>query len=202
MKLFLTSTIFLNDKVTKEVFKYINKPISECKVLFIPNEKATFEILNTRKYLDRVNKWGFSENNIYIFNKYEVEKYRNLNIDIITVGGGNTFETLNIIRKCNFDKDIINYVKNGVIYIGGSCGSHIVTSNIKHLEKYDENSCNIKDYDGLNLFNGILICHYDKDRENDYKKLLNDKKFNIYTLKDNEFLICDNNKIEKKQVLL
>lgn len=196
VKLFLTSTIFFNKDITDDVFKHIDKPITECKVLFIPNQNATKEKLESRKYIDRVINWGFSDNNIYIFNKYDPDKSRNLDIDIITIGGGNTFETMKIIKDCSFDKDIIKYVKNGVIYIGGSCGSHIVTKNIKHVEKYYENT-GLNNYDGLNLFNGILLCHYNEEREEDYNQLLKENKYNIYTLTNNEYLICNDKDIKK-----
>ena len=49
MKLFLTSTVFLNKEVTNKVFQNIDKPIKECRVLFIPNQKATKEKLNSNE---------------------------------------------------------------------------------------------------------------------------------------------------------
>lgn len=195
MKLFLTSTVFLNKEVTNKVFQNIDKPIKECKVLFIPNQKTTKEKLNSNKYLDRVIDWGFSPKNIHIFNKYNPDLSRNLDIDIITISGGNTFETLDIIRKTNFDKDIINYINKGVIFIGGSAGSHIVTKNIEHVLEFDSNDIAMTDFNTLGLFNGILICHYDEERKEIYNNL--NSKYKIYTLTNDEILIVDNQEVKK-----
>ncbi len=195
MKLFLTSTVFLDKKVTDRVFSYIEKPINECKVLFIPNEKATKERLESDKYLNRVIEWGFSKENIYIFNKYEPSKYKNLDIDIITIGGGNTFGTLDVLRKTSFDKEIINYINNGVVYIGGSAGSHIVTKNVEHVLEFDPNDVGITNFKGLNLFDGIVICHYDDSRKYIYDKLKSNN--NIHTLTNDEFIIIEDNKVKK-----
>ena len=93
----------------------------------------------------------------------------------IYISGCNTFSTLDKIRKCGFDKDIINYIKNGVIYIGGSCGAHIVSKNIKHLEALDDNYLNIKDYDALGWFDGIIIPHFN-EKEYIYQNFDNSKK--------------------------
>ncbi|MBQ9013762.1 MAG: Type 1 glutamine amidotransferase-like domain-containing protein [Bacilli bacterium] len=194
MKLFLTSTVFLNTDVTKKVFSKINKNIKDCKVLFIPNEKATYEKLDSNKYINRVINWGFSKENIYVFDERYIDKYKNLDIDILTISGGNTFATLKKIRDCKFDKVIIDYVKNGVIYIGGSCGSHIVTKNIKHVEKYDDNYVDLKDYSALDLFDGLLICHYNKQRKKDYEEI---KEENVVKLSDEEVLY-----INEKDVLI
>lgn len=197
MKIILTSAIFMNDIVTKAVFKHINKPMKDCKILFIPNQKATKEKLNSRKYIDRVIAWGFSKENIYIFNKYEHEKYKNLNIDLLVITGGNTFGTLDLIRKSFFEQEIINYIKKGVIFIGGSAGSHVVTKNIEHVSKYDSNDCGLKDYNAIGLFDGILVCHYDESRKDDYYKLRLENKFKVYSLTNNEFIIYDGNIVKK-----
>jgi peptidase E len=196
MKLFLTSTVFLNEKVTLEVFNNINKSIEECRILFIPNEKANREKINSRKYIDRVIHWGFKEENIYVFDKYNPDKFKKLDIDILTIGGGNTFGTLDILRKTKFDVEIINYIKNGVIYVGGSAGSHIASANIEHVAKYDSNDVNLCNFDGLKLFGGILICHYTPERKKDYEKLLKNAIYPLYTLTDDQIIICKDDNIQ------
>ena len=128
MKLILSSSVFWKYLFKKTILSNIPKKIEDSKVLFIPNEKATKEKTESNKYYDRLYEDGFTnKDNIYIFDESEADKFRNLDIDLIYVSGGNTFKTLEKIKKCNFDKDIINYVNNGVIYIGGSAGVHIVT---------------------------------------------------------------------------
>lgn len=193
MKLILSSCDFLNSNSRKCILDNITKPLYKCKVLFIPNEP--YLINNLDKYYKRLELDGFKKENLYIYNENESEKFENLDIDLIYIGGGNTFYTLNKIRKKDFDKSIINYLKNGVIYIGGSCGAHIVTSNIEHVLHFDNNFVGIADFDGLNLFKGIIIPHYSKSREYVYQKLLKDNKYKVYSLTDDDSIVVNDNTV-------
>ena len=130
--------------------------------------------------------FGFSKANTYVFDHTKADKFRNLDIDLIYVSGGNTFGTLDKLRKCGFDKEIIEYVKNGVIYIGGSAGAHIATKNIEHVLKYDDNNTGLSDYNGLGLFDGVLICHYDYHRKNDLDTLIANSPYKVYYLTDSD----------------
>lgn len=200
MKLILSSCDFINDNSRKVIND--NVDVANSKVLFIPNEKATKELINSDKYYKRLYKDGFTENNIYIFDEENVNQFINLDIDVIYVGGGNTFATLKKIKDCGFDKYIINYINNGVIYIGGSCGAHIVTKNIEHLLDLDNNYCNLDDYNGLGLLDGIIIPHfnevnYEPEKRTDlYNKLITENKYKVYTLTNNESIIVNNDIIE------
>lgn len=202
MKLILSSCDFINDNSRKVIND--NVDVANSKVLFIPNEKATKELINSDKYYKRLYKDGFTENNIYIFDEENANQFINLDIDVIYVGGGNTFATLKKIKDCGFDKYIINYINNGVIYIGGSCGAHIVTKNIEHLLDLDNNYCNLDDYNGLGLLNGIIIPHFNEvDYEPEkrmelYNKLINENKYKVYTLTNSESIIVNNDIIEIK----
>ena len=202
MKLILSSCDFINDNSRKVIND--NVDVANSKVLFIPNEKATKELINSDKYYKRLYKDGFTENNIYIFDEENANQFINLDIDVIYIGGGNTFATLKKIKDCGFDKYIINYINNGVIYIGGSCGAHIVTKNIEHLLDLDNNYCNLDDYNGLGLLNGIIIPHFNEvDYEPEkrmelYNKLINENKYKVYTLTNSESIIVNNDIIEIK----
>ena len=202
MKLILSSCDFINDNSRKVIND--NVDVANSKVLFIPNEKATKELINSDKYYKRLYKDGFTENNIYIFDEENANQFINLDIDVIYVGGGNTFATLKKIKDCGFDKYIINYINNGVIYIGGSCGAHIVTKNIEHLLDLDNNYCNLDDYNGLGLLDGIIIPHFNEvDYEPEkrmelYNKLINENKYKVYTLTNSESIIVNNDIIEIK----
>lgn len=203
MKLILSSCDFLNDNSRKVIIENINKDLNECRVLFIPNQKATYEKIHSDKYYNRLIEKGFARKNIYIFDESETEKFRNLDIDIIYISGGNTFATLDKIRKANFAEDIKKYIEKGVTYIGGSCGAHIVTKNIEHLLELDDNYIGMKDYDALGIFDGVIIPHckskdYNPDlREDVYNKLLEDKKYNVYKLTNDESLIVTETGIVK-----
>lgn len=205
MKMILSSCDFLNPNSKQVILDNLDKKLCECKVLFIPNQKATYEKIHSDKYYDRLIECGFGKReNIYIFDESESEKFKNLNIDIIYISGGNTFATLNKIRKANFDNEIKKYIKKGVIYIGGSCGAHIVTKNIEHLLKLEDNYINIMDFNALGLFDGVIVPHCEANeytpelREKIYSELLKEGKYNVYKLTNDESLIVTEEKIIKK----
>lgn len=202
MKLILSSCDFDNENSKRRIIENIDKPLSENKVLFIPNEKATKESINSDKYYKRLESKGFSINNIYIFDEENANKFIDLDIDIIYVSGGNTFATMNKIKRTNFDKAIINYINKGVIYIGGSCGAHIVSKNIEHIAMFDENYCDLVDMNGLDIFDGIIIPHCEAEeynlklREDLYKKLVKDDNYKVYKLTNDETLLVTDSNIK------
>ena len=190
MKLILSSCDFRNEHSRKVIIDHLNKPITECCLLFIPNEKATYEKIHSNHYYNRMQELGFTRNLIHVFDYDHAEKFLDLKIDVIYISGGNTFETLNKLRECNFDKEIIRYVKHGTIYIGGSAGAHIVSLNVEHVSKFDTVPEGMKDFKGLGLLNGILVCHYTLDRKVLFDQLSSNSVHKVYSLKDDESLLC------------
>ena len=201
MKLILSSCDFHNEHSKKVIIDNIDKPLEECKLLFIPNEKADDQRIYSNKYYNRLKKHGFLKENIYIFDDKKADNFKNLNIDLIYVGGGNTFATFKKIKDSHFDEAIKEYINRGVIYIGGSCGAHIVSKNIEHLLSFDDNYCHLDDFNGLGLFNGVLVVHYDEEgfdpekRRILYENLLKENKYNVYKLTNNDSLIVNDDKI-------
>ena len=189
MKLILSSCDFRNEKSQKVIMDNLPYSIDKCRLLFIPNEKATAEAISSSVYYDRMQEFGFMKENVYVFNHNTPDKFRNLDIDVIYISGGNTFGTLEKIRKCGFDKDIINYVKSGVVYIGGSAGAHIASKDIEHVTKYDDNNVEMTDFRGLGLFDGVLICHYINARKKDYENLSKNSKCKAYALTDEDSIV-------------
>ena len=47
MKLILSSCDFRNDNAKKTIIDNLSKPIEQCKLLFIPNEIATYEAIHS-----------------------------------------------------------------------------------------------------------------------------------------------------------
>lgn len=191
MHLILSSCDFHNESSRNCIINNLKTPIEKCRVLYIPNEKASIQAIRSERFYDRVKKFGFQRENIYVFNYYDAKAFRNLDIDAIYVSGGNTFGTLSRLRTREFDKEIINYIKNGVTYIGGSAGAHIITKNIEHVLPFDNNSCGMTDFSGLGLFDGILFCHYSDEREIYYEKALREGKYKVYRLRDDDCIVID-----------
>ena len=191
MKLILSSCDFRNESSRQAIIDNLDKPIDRCRLLFIPNEKATYEGIHSAKYYLRMQEFGFDEDNIRIFDYYNPKRFIGLDIDVIYTSGGNTFATLKRIKDCGFDREIIRYVKSGVIYIGGSAGAHIITQNIEHVAAFDSIPDGMNDFNGLGLLDGILICHYTMERKELYDKLISKNKYKVYTLSDDESLVVN-----------
>lgn len=191
MKLILSSSDFGNPISAQFIKDNLGKPMEECRVLYFPNEKATEERINSSKYYDRVSALGFQRQNITVFNYYDPVGYDSLEIDAIYISGGNTYGTIDRIREAKADMLIKKYVKNGAVYIGGSAGAHIACANISHVKRYDTNTFNVKDMRGLELYTGILICHYNKDREAHFLELKETSPFRVTALNDEESILVE-----------
>lgn len=189
MKLILSSCDFRNEHSAKCIYDNLGVAVKDCKVLYFPNEKSTEELIYSGMYEARLNEFGFKSENVHVFNYWNPNKFFNLDIDAIYISGGNTFGTMKRIREAKADSAIIEYVKNGAVYIGGSAGAHIATPDITHVQKYDTNTFGLCDFSGLGLCNRILICHYNDDRENDYIELRSSSKYEVATLTNDEFLV-------------
>ena len=189
MKLILSSCDFGNSTSARFIIDNLCKPISDCKVLYFPNEKVTPEKIKSGKYEARVAAFGFQKKNIYVANYFEPSQFFNLDIDVIYISGGNTFGTLKLIRDSGFDKAIVDYVQKGVIYIGGSAGAHIATADITHVARYDKDTFDLSDFSGLGLYNGILICHYTEDRKADFDALNSLGKYRVIALSDDQSIV-------------
>ena len=189
MKLILSSCDFRNEKSKKTIIDNLSKPIDQCKLLFIPNEKATHEAIHSEKYFLRMQEFGFTKDNIAVFDYYNEQQFINLDLDIIYISGGNTFATLKRIKDCGFDKEIIRYVRSGVLYIGGSAGAHIATQSVAHIAAFDPIPDGMTDFKGLGLFDGIIFCHYTEEHKALYDKLKSEGKYKVFALRDEDSLV-------------
>ncbi len=189
MELILSSCDFGHPESAKFIYSHLPRPAADCRILFFPNEKATESAIKSDKYESRILTYGFQKGNIYVANYFDPASYFDLKIDAIYVSGGNTFGTMKRIREAGFDKSIIDYVQNGVLYIGGSAGAHIASADLSHVAKYYTDTFGLSDFSGLALFRGILICHYTEERKEDYISLVSDGKYTVKALKDGESIL-------------
>lgn len=192
MKLILSSCDFRNENSRQCILDNIGLPIENCRVLYFPNEKATYERIHSDFYINRLLEFGFAKENIIVFDYDSSSNFANLKIDAIYISGGNTFKMLQNIKNCSFDKKIVNYVHNGVVYIGGSAGAHIASKNIDHVKNFDTCEADFADYQALGLFDGILVCHCTKEREQLAKEIEKNSIYKLYCLTDNDSLVIDN----------
>ncbi len=191
MKLILSSCDFRNENSRNVILNNLPKPIDKCKLLFIPNEKATLEELHSDKFVLRMMEFGFVRENITIFDYYDSDKYTDLDIDVLYISGGNTFTTMQRIRECGFDKHIVKYINSGITYIGGSAGAHIASKSLAHIVGIDTVPDGMTDFNGLGLFDGILVCHYTEKRKELYESLKSDGRYSVYALTDDDSIVIE-----------
>ena len=191
-KIILSSCDFRNSDSAKYIYDNLPCPVDQCKVLYFPNEKATEEAIKSIKFYQRLSEFGFSKENIYVFNYFSPAEFDvNTHIDVIYISGGNTFGTLKRIKESRAEKVILDCLSRGAMYIGGSAGAHIASRSIQHVAKYDVDTYGLKDFSGLCLFDGILICHYSDLREKDYRTLIEAGEQKIIKLRDQDFMVFE-----------
>ncbi|MEA4831229.1 hypothetical protein SDC9_110165 [bioreactor metagenome] len=71
MKLILSSCDFGNAYSNQCIIDNLGMNIQNCRVLYFPNEKATREAIESEKYYLRLAEFGFTRENIYVFNYYD-----------------------------------------------------------------------------------------------------------------------------------
>ena len=191
-KIILSSCDFRNSDSAKYIYDNLPCPVDQCKVLYFPNEKATEEAIKSEKFYKRLSEFGFSKENIYVFNYFSPAEFDvNTHIDVIYISGGNTFGTLKRIKESRAEKVILDCLSRGAMYIGGSAGAHIASRSIQHVAKYDVDTYGLTDCSGLCLFDGILICHYSDLREKDYRTLIEAGEQKIIKLRDQDFMVFE-----------
>ena len=189
MKLILSSCDFRNERSRQFILDNLPKPIAECRLLFIPNEKSTSDKVSSGKYHARMAELGFDPALVRVLDYADPAPSVGLDIDVLYISGGNTFATLDSIRRCGFDREIVRYIRSGVTYIGGSAGAHIVCNNLKHVAQFDLIPEGMTDLRGLGLFDGYLICHFTPARQVYYTNLINAHNHGVYTLTDDQSIL-------------
>ena len=196
MRLILSSRDFGSEASRRIILRQLPKPLHACWTLFIPNEKATRERIAGGLYHARLQKYGFNPALVTIFDETANVDYAFLPLDLIYISGGNTFATLDKLRKTGLDRIVENYVRRGVIYIGGSAGAHVATQDVSHVLEVDENAVGLSDFRALGLLNGVLICHYTEAR----RPLLERARmgrYPAYALTDDDTLLVTDETITK-----
>ena len=111
---------------------------------------------------------GFQKENILLSGQQKsAEEVKNC--DLFYVTEGNVFEVMALLRERGLDRVIQEAFREGnKIYIGASAGAMIAGVSIEEGESFDRNFMRMKDYQGLGLYNGVVIPHYTKEELNRY----------------------------------
>ncbi len=164
MKLILSSSDFGHPASRRVILDHLPKPIESCRLLFIPNEKATSDKITSGRYHARMTAHGFSPDRVSVWDLDHPHACLGTVPDVIYASGGNTFLTLARLRICGFDHVLCDLIRSGVTYVGGSAGAHMVCGDLAHVARYDDPPpgdplC------GLGLADLALICHFSPARQ-------------------------------------
>lgn len=99
-------------------------------------------------------------------------------IDVLYISGGNEFYLKEKSKESKFDKFVIDFVNNGGIYIGTSCGSIIAGKDMSPLLQLTDPQTLSKPVDasGYSLVNFTILPHWGSIEFHD--RWLNDASFN------------------------
>jgi len=156
-----------------EIAKLLQKPAYDITVAFITTaSKPEEDISYLEKDFEAMKEMGFNVQEVDIEEKTERELSEIFQLkDIIFVAGGNTFYLLKAMRKSNFKKIIIKFLKQGKVYLGSSAGSIVAGRTIKTASWYgDENKVKLKNLKGLNLVPFDMFVHYQPEHTEIIKK--------------------------------
>ena len=189
-KLLLTSTF---QKVADQLLKILPKSPSEMKVAFVPTAADPYEakpwlVADRQKLVDL----GFNVVDIPLKDQTKESLESVLNsVDLIFVGGGNTFYLLDQARKSGFADLAPKIVEKGVIYVGSSAGSYLVCPSIEAggWKNQDKNFVGLKDLEGLSLVPFILFAHYKFEYNDLLKTEIPRTKYEVKILNDNQAIL-------------
>jgi len=208
MKLFLSSLAI--SKSQAEHFELlVGKPAEQIKLALVENAADV--------YAEDSRDWVVEHRNAIVNNGYQIEQIdlRNYSndldgleqklsgVDVVWMGGGNTYYLRWLLQDTGIDKVLIKLIKeDGLVYGGGSAGAIITGPTIKHFEKADNpDEAPEMIYEGLNLINEVIVPHTDNEKfENVMKEIilsLEKDGYKTIPITDEEAIIVNNDKLTK-----
>ena len=188
------------------VYKYgdrvFTKPLSKMKLAYITTASKD---VPDKSYLEihkkRMKKLGFDFEEIDIEGKNEKELRKLLKgKEAVHVEGGNTYYLLKCARESGFKKVIEDLIEKGLIYIGTSAGSYLVTPGIEmsnwKTEKEKKNEHGLADFTGLNFIPFLLFAHYRPMHREMLKEKIKKLKYPLRILKDGQAILVRGCKVE------
>lgn len=201
MKLLLTSAGVTNQSIADSLIGLVGKPISEIKIGLVSTAKNV-QYGNAdwfvRQFIN-LSKHGFNWIDVIDPSAAEVDyKLALKDVDVILVGGGNTFHLLNQVRLTGFD-EWLKTVLEDKVYMGISAGSIVATPSIAiaSVDNGDENLCGITDLSGLSLVDFEVSPHTPEDvsmkGNEEYSRTISNV---LYSLDDNSAIEVNGKEIK------
>ncbi len=191
MKKLLLTSIF--QIVSEELTKILPAPASSLTVGFIPTAADVYEdksfVEDDRK---RLVEMGFRIIDVPLkdHNPKTLKEVLDT-VDIIFVGGGNTFYLLQEARRSGFDTLAPTLVKEGAIYVGSSAGSYLACPTIEAAgwKRQDRNIVNLTDLTAMALVPFIMSVHYRGEFASVLKEGAAKSKYPLKVITDEQALL-------------
>jgi len=182
---------------TRKLDKVFVSKIKRKRILYIP--VAMPEAKHTRGECfdwikSTMSKLGVTS--IDMWTEVSNRKYNELReYGAIYLGGGNTFNLLNILRKGKFDILLRKYAQSGGVIYGGSAGAIIFGRDIRTASfggDADKNQVGLRKFNGLKMVGKYSIqCHYLPSHERAMLEYVRQTGFPAIALPDNSGLyVC------------
>lgn len=191
-KIILTSYGLTSIIGRKHIAKEIKKDIDlQGKTIFLFHEPY----LSIEQTLKKVCvDIGFKSENIFLAGCDDMLN-RTQNADYVYITEGNSFEILALLRKYELIVPIREAVlKKGATYLGASAGAMIAGASIEEAYCMDRNYVRLDDFEGLKLFDGIVLPHYTLTERNRYianSPGLKERYKHIYNVKNDGILVLE-----------
>lgn len=201
MKLFLTSST-ITPNLVESFERFIGKSSSGLKVAFIPD--AGLKTTGDKSWIDEelaelVTSLKWQIDKITLANENEESLEKLLDYDAVYVNGGYSGYLAQVMRKSGFDKKLPELLNNGIIYVGSSAGS-MVLSKVQDAASFyfGEPEPEALEIGGLGInhfeFYPIHEHRWTEDLVDKIKEK-RDKSLKYYLVRDGQAVSVENNKI-------
>lgn len=194
-KLLLTSDGLISPALGKSFLELVGKNPRYIKVLFVPTASEAYEdaayLERKRAYFSHCEEelmgFGVQKEHMFWLDINNIASVGDISIyDVMYVCGGNTFYLLYEVKRTGFDKQIIEFVNNGKLYMGVSAGSVLAGPNIVTADPFDPNNIGLKDLSSLAITEKIICPHYQKEQENIILEIERKNNIKVLRLNDNQ----------------
>ncbi len=105
---------------------------------------------------------GFQRENVMVVDSAKAVQQVEV-ADYIYITEGNIFKILDRIRKYGITEAIKEAVERGCVYIGASAGAMLAGTSVEEALNMDENRTLLDDFTALELYDGLILPHYEKN---------------------------------------
>ena len=184
----------------KEGYKHLGIPKDKLRIGRVTTAIKAAQDEVFKAYMEDY-KQDLIKNNIYfeeidIKDKTPEEIYRFFeDKNVIQVEGGNPFYLLKYAREVGFDKILTNLLNKGLVYVGCSSGSHLMSpSIILGSLKKGRNWYGVTDFTAYAYVPYLVRPHYVKAMDNNLKQIIEQTGYRIRLLTDEQAILLEDGK--------